>query len=477
MAVDLKPTSGMAEAARTGLRLHNEGKSGDGLKPETVRRANIIAARQELTEAHVREMNAWFARHEADRRPGWNKPGEETPGFVAWMLWGGDAGRLWSADKIEQMDREESERSESMDATNIERRDWEFAEDGGAAVETRADGRMALTGYAVRYNTLSVDLGGFRESIMPGAFDKVLNRQRGKQDVVALFNHDANQLLGRTSSGTLELSSDDKGLRYSVVLPNTELGRTVAELVARGDLRGSSFAFTVEPRGEQWAPGEDGKPRRSIREVSGLFDVSVVTHPAYSSSTTAIARRSMNEWLASQEAEERCQCQQVEPEEAASAPAVDPKAIAVRLKAAVLRTFLRGYSCSERAFCATGSGGGIDNSCSSTEGGGGGGGGGDGGGGGQGGDSGGSGKGSGSGPGGLKSPSGSHNVQLPKSKSRLTIDQSNAALKQLGYKVGKSQTKKVGKGWVTMVEVTDSSGHTANLTADEVKDLVYDNAK
>jgi hypothetical protein len=334
MAVDLKPTAGMAEAARTGLRLHNEGKSGDGLKPETVRRANIIAAREELTEDHVREMNAWFSRHEADRRPGWNKPGEETPGFVAWMLWGGDAGRSWSADKIEQMDRE-SERSESMDASNIERRDWEFAEDGGAVVETRADGRPVLTGYAVRYNTLSVDLGGFRETILPGAFDKVLNRQRGKGDVVALFNHDPNQLLGRTSSGTLELTSDDKGLRYSVVLPNTELGRTIGELVARSDLRGSSFAFTVEPRGEQWAPGEDGKPRRSIREVSGLFDVSVVTHPAYPSSTTSVARRSLEAWLASQEP--------------AQVPAMDAKpdmrpaaAAGLRLRAARLRSFLRG---------------------------------------------------------------------------------------------------------------------------------------
>jgi len=355
MAVDLKPTAGMAEAARTGLRLHNEGKSGDGLKPETVRRANIIAARQELTEDHVREMNAWFARHEADRRPGWNKPGDETPGFVAWMLWGGDAGRTWSADKVEQMDRE-SERSESMDASNIERRDWEFAEDGGAVVETRADGRPVLTGYAVRYNTLSVDLGGFRETILPGAFDKVLSRQRGKQDVVALFNHDPNQLLGRTSSGTLELTSDDKGLRYSVVLPNTELGRTIGELVARSDLRGSSFAFTVEPRGEQWAPGEDGKPRRSIREVSGLYDVSVVTHPAYSSSTTAIARRSMNEWLASQATEERCSCQEAQAEQPAAAPEIDAQAIAVRLKAAILRTFLRG-------FCPTGQGGGIDPTC------------------------------------------------------------------------------------------------------------------
>ncbi len=334
MAVDLKPTAGMAEAARTGLRLHNEGKSGDGLKPETVRRANIIAAREELTEDHVREMSAWFARHEADRQPDWNKPGKETPGFVAWMLWSGDAGRAWSADKVEQMNRE-SERSESMDASNIERRDWEFADDGGAVVETRADGRPVLTGYAVRYNTLSVDLGGFRETILPGAFDKVLNRQRGKGDVVALFNHDPNQLLGRTSSGTLELISDDKGLRYSVVLPNTELGRTIGELVARSDLRGSSFAFTVEPRGEQWAPGEDGKPRRSIREVSGLFDVSVVTHPAYPSSTTSVARRSLEAWLASQEP--------------AQVPVLDAKpdmrpaaAAGLRLRAARLRSFLRG---------------------------------------------------------------------------------------------------------------------------------------
>jgi len=475
MAVDLKPTAGMAEAARTGLRLHNEGKSGDGLKPETVRRANIIAAREELTEDHVREMNAWFARHEADRRPGWNKPGEETPGFVAWMLWGGDAGRVWSADKVEQMDREESERSESMDASNIERRDWEFAEDGGAVVETRADGRPVLTGYAVRYNTLSVDLGGFRETILPGAFDKVLNRQRGKQDVVALFNHDPNQLLGRTSSGTLELSSDDKGLRYSVTLPNTELGRTVGELVARGDLRGSSFAFTVDTKGEQWAPGEDGKPRRSIREVSGLYDVSVVTHPAYSSSTTTIARRSLNEWLASQEAEERCRCRELQAETPAESPTVDAKAIAMRLKASILRTFLRGCGTDERAFCATGSGGGIDNSCSSKEGGGGSGDGGDGG--GSSGSDGGSAKGSGSAPGGLKSPSKKHDTSLPKSKSKLNLDTAKEAMGKMGYKVGKSQTKKVGKGYVTMVQVTDSSGHTANLTTDEVKDLVYDNRK
>ena len=329
MAVDLKPTAGMAAAAERGLRLHDEGKSGDGLKPETVARAGRLSRREEMNEPWVREMNAWFARHEADRRPGWDKPGEETPGFVAWLLWGGDAGQSFAARKVEELDREQ-DRSETVD--NIERRDWEFAEDDGLVVETRADGRPVVTGYAVRYNTLSVDLGGFREQILPGAFDKVLNRQRGKGDVVALFNHDPNQLLGRTSSGTLELASDEKGLRYTVSLPNTELGRMISEMVARRDLRGSSFAFTVDQKGESWAPGEDGKPRRSIREVSGLFDVSVVTHPAYSSSTVAVARRSMEAWMATQE----------EPAAAPQASGVPFASAALRLRAAILRSKVRG---------------------------------------------------------------------------------------------------------------------------------------
>jgi hypothetical protein len=110
--VDLKPSAGMAAAARRGLRLHEEGKSGDGLKPETVARANKIARREELTPDHVREMNAWFARHEsASKSPGWDTPGAEKPGFVAWLLWSGDAGQVWSARKVAQMERE-AERSE-----------------------------------------------------------------------------------------------------------------------------------------------------------------------------------------------------------------------------------------------------------------------------------------------------------------------------------------------------------------------------
>ena len=105
-AVSLKPTSGMAAAAKRGLRLHEEGKSGDGLKPETVARANRLARREEMNPDWVREMNAWFARHEVDRRPGWDKAGEESPGFVAHLLWGGTPAKNFSARKVMQMEAE-----------------------------------------------------------------------------------------------------------------------------------------------------------------------------------------------------------------------------------------------------------------------------------------------------------------------------------------------------------------------------------
>ena len=114
--VDLKPTAAMAAACRRGLKLHEDGRSGDGLKPETVARANRIAARETLTPSHVREMRAWFRRHKVDRRPGWDAAGSETPGFTAWMLWGGSPAWRWSEAKVAQMERAKGERADADDA-------------------------------------------------------------------------------------------------------------------------------------------------------------------------------------------------------------------------------------------------------------------------------------------------------------------------------------------------------------------------
>jgi hypothetical protein len=105
MPVDLTPSKGMREAAARGLELHAAGKSGDGLRPQTVREARQIARGDTLSEGKVRRMRAWLARHESDRREGWGTPGQETPGYVAWLLWGGDPAVAWSGARVSRLDR------------------------------------------------------------------------------------------------------------------------------------------------------------------------------------------------------------------------------------------------------------------------------------------------------------------------------------------------------------------------------------
>lgn len=162
------------------------------------------------------------------------------------------------------------------------------------AVEVRDGEAPKIRGLAAAYGKWSLDLGGFKEIIEPGAFDRVLSKR--KLDVVALFDHEG-QPLGRTLSGTLQLGTDERGLNYEIDPPDTQLGRDVMTLVRRKDLFGSSFAFTVEPRGEAWSQDERGATTRTITEFSGLYDVSVVTHAAYGNATS-VAVRSLERWRA-----------------------------------------------------------------------------------------------------------------------------------------------------------------------------------
>lgn len=160
------------------------------------------------------------------------------------------------------------------------------------AVEVRDEGTPKIRGLAAAYGKWSLDLGGFREIIEPGAFDRVLSRKN--LDVVAFFDHDG-QPLGRTTSGTLRLSLDERGLNYENDPPDTQLGRDVLTLIRRRDLFGSSFAFTVDPKAETWVQDEKGNTTRTIREFSGLYDVSVVTHAAYGKATS-VAVRALERW-------------------------------------------------------------------------------------------------------------------------------------------------------------------------------------
>jgi HK97 family phage prohead protease len=151
------------------------------------------------------------------------------------------------------------------------------------SVEARtAEGRPPrIGGYAAKFNIYSRNLGGFVEQVNPTFFNK--SRGDGWPDVVARFNHDDSMLLGTTMGRTLSLAVDNVGLSYEVEPPPSM--RHVIELVERGDVQKSSFAFrTLE---DDWTTTEDGGPLRSL--VTGvLVDVAPVVQPAYTDTSAGL---------------------------------------------------------------------------------------------------------------------------------------------------------------------------------------------
>lgn len=150
-------------------------------------------------------------------------------------------------------------------------------------VEVRAGSDKSLTigGYAAKFERFSQNLGGFVERIAPGFFNK--SRGDNWPGVVARYNHDDNMLLGTTQAGTLRLGVDEVGLDYAVDLPQAR--GDVYELVQRGDVAQSSFAFVVFD--EEWSTTDQGFPMRTL--VTGrLMDVAPVNTPAYEDTSVAL---------------------------------------------------------------------------------------------------------------------------------------------------------------------------------------------
>lgn len=145
------------------------------------------------------------------------------------------------------------------------------------------DGPATFSGYAAVFNELSVNLGGFRERIRPGAFRTAID---SGDDVRFLINHDANMVLGRTPK-TVTLAEDERGLRVDCELPNTTYANDLVESMRRDDVNQMSFGFTT--RADAWPEkdAESGLPIRELVDV-GLFDVSVVTYPAYPDTQAAV---------------------------------------------------------------------------------------------------------------------------------------------------------------------------------------------
>jgi hypothetical protein len=143
--------------------------------------------------------------------------------------------------------------------------------------------KFQIAGYAALFNSPSKNLGGFVETIAPGAFDRAL---REKQVVRFTFNHSMDAVLARSDNGTLKLATDKKGLRFVAQLnKNIQQHKDLFEACKAGLYNECSFAFTVAPDGQQWSP--DGT-QRILLDVD-LYDASLVGVPAYEG-TSASAR-------------------------------------------------------------------------------------------------------------------------------------------------------------------------------------------
>ena len=133
---------------------------------------------------------------------------------------------------------------------------------------------MTVAGYAAVFNS-PTDIGDmWQEVVAPGAFAETL---RSGSDVLALYSHEIERLLGRQSSGTLRLSEDERGLSVEIDLPDTSDGRDVATLIKRGDLKGMSFGFCVTH--DEWDETTT-PPKRTIHAVD-LREVTITASPAY----------------------------------------------------------------------------------------------------------------------------------------------------------------------------------------------------
>ncbi|WP_020385889.1 HK97 family phage prohead protease [Kribbella catacumbae] len=141
-----------------------------------------------------------------------------------------------------------------------------------------------LHGHAAVFNQVAKVPGGY-EQLSTRAFDQVLKNP--DSDPVALINHDPHQLLGRQSSGTLRVRSDDEGLAFEVDLPDTSYANDLRKLVARGDMTGASFGFIPGDDGT-WTRTADGSQLHTINTITHLRDVSPVTFPAYAGAGVAL---------------------------------------------------------------------------------------------------------------------------------------------------------------------------------------------
>jgi HK97 family phage prohead protease len=275
-------------AAKKALRHKEENGSQCGTSVGWTR-ARQLSSREALSDDEVIRTYSFLSRAKVyDQGKYFDENDNEICGSIMYDAWGGSTMLPWAertANKI--MD----ERSKEI---NMEKRQINFE------YRIKPESRT-IVGMATVFNT-AYDMGWYDEEMTSEVFNEA-----DMDDVVALFNHDPNMVLARTKSGTLKLNVNAVGLEYEFEAPDTTLGNDLLQMIKRGDIYQSSFAFTVQK--EDWQEAGYKKPRRIIRSIGKVYDVSAVTYPA--NPDTNVARRSFDEMTNKvQDAQEVCDMKQ-----------------------------------------------------------------------------------------------------------------------------------------------------------------------
>lgn len=199
-------------------------------------------------------------------------------------------------------------------------------------LETREEGsRPVIQGYAALFDVeteIPSWYGTYKESLAPGCFKSSIASGR---KIVSLFNHDQNYVLGSTTSKTMRLMEDMRGLWIEVEPPDTQVGRDVVEYIRRGDVQGQSFMFTITKQEWTFAQKEGEYDKRRILEVE-LFEAGPVLFPAYEETSVGLRSAADAHKLAREEWERNNR-----PPEPVVIKGTHPEVVLARLKALRLK--------------------------------------------------------------------------------------------------------------------------------------------
>lgn len=158
--------------------------------------------------------------------------------------------------------------------------------------------QLGIQGYALRFNSMSEDLG-YREVIALGALDDT-----DLSDVILTFNHSEDKVLARNNkqegTGNLKLTVDSQGLFFEAIPTDTTYSRDLIENIKNGVIDKCSFRFRIdwgdkEAQKWDWDDGVRGYDLRTIKKIKKIVDVSLVTFPAYSQSSATTYKRAKEE--------------------------------------------------------------------------------------------------------------------------------------------------------------------------------------